>query len=59
MTKNRKDVYTIIKKEGKDNFWLKIGVAFVNEDDSLNILLNALPLNGELHVRDPKPQDQE
>lgn len=59
MTKNRKDVYTIIKREGKDNFWLKIGVAFVNEDGSLNIILNALPLNGELHVRDPKPQDQE
>lgn len=52
-----KDVYTIQESEGgsgdgaKDR-WTKIGIGFVNRDDSINILLNALPVNGRLHVRE-------
>ena len=50
----KKTVFTIVKKEGKDNYWLNVGMAFVNKDGSLNVLLNALPVNGELHIRDFK-----
>ncbi|HUT53757.1 MAG TPA: hypothetical protein VM658_10220 [bacterium] len=50
-----KDVYTIVNN-GKDKkgFWLKIGVAFENQDGSLNVALNCLPLDGKLHIRDRK-----
>jgi len=52
--KKSKRVYTIIKtkKEGKKDFWLEIGKAFTNKDGSLNVLLNALPVNGTLQIRD-------
>ncbi|MGH7898781.1 MAG: hypothetical protein ACREQQ_12560, partial [Candidatus Binatia bacterium] len=36
--------------------WVRIGVAFDNKDGSLNVLLDALPLNGRLHIRS-RPSD--
>lgn len=49
----RKDVYTITENpNGGKGFWTKIGMASTNRDGSMNIILNALPLNGKLHVRD-------
>ena len=51
---NRKNVYTIIEKEGRKPFWMRIGSAFVNRDGSLNVRLAALPVDGKLHIRDPK-----
>jgi hypothetical protein len=51
-----KHVYTIIEREGQEkHHWVRVGIAFVNRDQSLNIRLNALPVNGLLHVRDPYP----
>jgi hypothetical protein len=56
-----KDVYTIIEagKEGtrKEDFWVRVGVAFENKDGSLNVKLNALPVNGTLHIRDRKEDE--
>ena len=52
-------VYTIIQKpqeEGKD-FWQRVGVAFINRDGSMNVMLNALPVNGRLHIREPAQQE--
>jgi hypothetical protein len=54
---NRKDVYTVVEREGQKAFWLKIGTAFVNKDESLNVYLNALPISGELNIREPKPKE--
>ena len=51
-----KNVYTI-KNQGEDHYWVKIGRAFVNKDGSLNVYLDALPLTGQLHIRDPKPKE--
>ena len=51
-----KEVYTVVKN-GEKALWIRIGVGFVNKDGSLNIILNALPVNGELNVRDPKSKD--
>jgi len=50
-TKQMKAVYTI-QENGEKSRWTQIGVAFVNRDESLNILLDALPKDGRLHVRD-------
>jgi len=50
---NRKAVYVIREnKNGGKDFWVKVGIAFVNKDGSLNLHLDALPLDGKLQVRD-------
>ncbi len=54
-TVNIKDVYVISDREieGKAH-WTKIGVAFVNKDGSLNVIMDSLPLTGKIHIRDRK-----
>jgi hypothetical protein len=51
-----KDVYVISEsKNGEDkqrSRWVRVGVAFDNKDGSLNVLLDALPLSGRLHIRE-------
>ena len=51
-TATMKDVYTITEREAGKASWTKIGVAFVNRDQSLNVVLEGLPVNGKLHIRD-------
>lgn len=54
-----KDVFTVSEeKEGRSR-WVRIGAAFVNRDGSLNAYLDALPLNGKLHIRDHKTNTKE
>ncbi len=48
------DVY-LIKDRGESNekvFWPKVGAAFLNSDSSLNVVLDAIPVNGRLHIRE-------
>ncbi len=48
-----KYVYTIVEREGLEKSqWIRLGVAFVNKDQSLNLRLDALPVNGTLHIRE-------
>ena len=48
-------VYTIVERERDgQKFWLKIGAAFVNRDGSLHVKLDAMPTNGQLHIRESK-----
>jgi hypothetical protein len=49
-----KAVYTIVERAEK-RFWIRVGTAFVNRDLSLNVRLDASPVNGELHIRDAEP----
>lgn len=58
-----KAVFTIIENQGKGGnpdrkFWLRVGIAFVNRDGSLNVRLDAMPINGMLHIRDMPPADE-
>ena len=53
---NLKIVYNITER-GERSFWNRIGVAYVNKDGSLNIKLDAVPVNGTMHVRDWSPRD--
>jgi hypothetical protein len=51
--KKRWNVYTIRKRPGSDrNFWMKVGVGFVNGDGSINLYLDATPLDGKLQLRE-------
>lgn len=50
----RFDVFTIIanKDPEKKGFFMKLGTAWQNKDNSFNVKLDALPTNGELHIRE-------
>ena len=50
--------YTVIKREGKEDFWLNLGVAFEHEDrQGYNLLLQALPIDGKLVLRTYKDDE--
>jgi hypothetical protein len=36
-------------------YWMRMGSAFVNADGSINVYLDALPVNGKLQLRADKP----
>jgi hypothetical protein len=46
-----KIVYVISERNGK-SYWNRVGVAFVNNDGSINVKLDAMPVSGELQIRD-------
>jgi hypothetical protein len=51
----RFDVFTI--REGRNGaVWLRTGSAWANRDGSINVQLDALPLDGRLHIRRPIPR---
>ena len=55
--------YTIVKREGQDDFWLAIGAAFPHQSgDGFNVILQALPIPGgdgqcKIVLRPPKADD--
>ena len=52
--------YTVIKREGADDFWLAIGAAFMHQDgDGYNVVLQALPIDGKIVLRLPKDDQPE
>ena len=57
--------YTVVKREGQDDFWLAIGAAFQHQDgDGFNVVLQALPIpNGDgqckIVLRPPKGDDDQ
>lgn len=52
--------YTVVKREGKEDFWLNIGVAFAHEDgEGFNLLLQAMPFDGKLVLRSYKEDEAE
>ncbi len=51
--------YTVVKREGQDDFWLAIGAAFMHQDgEGYNIVLQALPIDGKIVLRLPKGDEQ-
>ena len=52
--------YTVIKREGQDDYWLNIGAAFPHQDgDGFNVMLQAFPLGGKIVLRPPKKDQEE
>lgn len=55
--KDRKDVFTITEAGNGNSYWHRIGAAFTNRDGSLTVVLNALPLDGKLVIRELQEQE--
>jgi hypothetical protein len=56
-TSKMKIVYVVTERNGR-SFWNRCGVAFVNADGSLNVKLEAIPVSGEVQIRDYVPRDE-
>jgi hypothetical protein len=55
---DRKAVYTVReRKEGAKPFWCRIGTCFTNKDGSFSIVLDALPIDGRLVVREEQQRE--
>ena len=53
-----KAVFTIIEADNLTKpLFRRIGTGFVNRDGSINVTLDALPVNGKLHIRDAKSNE--
>ncbi len=60
MSKPAFRAYTVIKREGKEDFWLNVGVAFAHDDGKgFNILLQALPTDAKLVLREYTEEEEE
>jgi len=45
--------YSVIKREGQDDFWLNLGLGFPHKDGKgLNVILQAYPLDGKIVLRE-------
>lgn len=53
-----KVVYTVVERGEGKSFWVRVGVGSTNRDGSLNLRLDAIPVNGLLQVRDWEPNDR-
>ena len=50
--------YSVIKREGQDDFWLNLGLAFPHKDGKgFNIMLQAFPLDGKIVCREVTGED--
>lgn len=44
--------YSVIRREGQDDFWLNVGLVFPHKDGAgFNIILQALPLDAKIVCR--------
>lgn len=49
--------YSVIKREGQEDWWCNIGAAFPHADGKgMNLMLQALPLDGKVVMRPPKSE---
>ena len=55
----RLTVFSVRTTERRGTIWVRIGTAFVNKDESLNVWLDALPLDGKLHCREATADRQQ
>ncbi|MBI2092765.1 MAG: hypothetical protein HYT75_07235 [Deltaproteobacteria bacterium] len=55
MSVQRKEVFHIKDLgDGKKSIWTRIGSAFTNKDGSINAFLDVIPIDGRIHIRDPR-----
>lgn len=51
--------YSVIRREGQDDFWLNLGLVFPHKDGGgFNIMLQALPLDGRIVCREIAEDDE-
>lgn len=50
--------YSVIRREGQDDYWLNVGLVFPHKDGGgFNIMLQAFPLDGKIVCREIAAED--
>ena len=57
MARTNLKVYALTERDQK-TYWTRVGAAFKNRDESLTIVLEALPVSGRLQVRKDEPRER-
>jgi hypothetical protein len=57
MEASKMKIVYVISDRNNRKFWNRIGVAFVNADGSVNVKLEAIPVSGEMQIRDYVPRE--
>jgi hypothetical protein len=57
MDQSKMKIAYVVTQRGTNKYWTRNGVAFVNRDGSFNVKLDAIPVTGEIHVRDYVPRE--
>jgi hypothetical protein len=48
----------VVREKGDKSYWTKIGAAFPTRDGTgFSIILDALPLDGKILLKEPKPRE--
>ena len=55
---NHKVLYHIVKGNGRQNSWRKFGSGFINQDGSMNIIIDLFP-GQHFQLRDPNTPEPE
>ena len=51
--------FTVVKREGKEDYWVDIGVAFPHKDGrGFTIKLQAIPLDGKIVCREKAEREE-
>ena len=51
--------YSVIRREGQDDYWLNVGLVFPHKDDKgFNLILQAFPLDGKIVCRQISDEDK-
>jgi hypothetical protein len=50
-------VISAVERDGKTKFWMRVGSAFVNRDNSINVYLDAVPKSMQFQLREPDERD--
>ena len=58
MDHSKMKIAYVITTRNSRSFWNRVGVAFVNSDGSINVKLEAVPVSGELQIRDYVPREE-
>ena len=52
--------YSVIRREGQDDFWLNVGLVFPHKDGGgFNIMLQAFPLDGKIVCREIADEERD
>ena len=57
MDQSKMKIAYVVTQRGTQKYWTRIGVAFVNKDGSINVKLEAVPVSGQLQIREYEPRD--
>jgi hypothetical protein len=44
--------YSVIKREGKSDYWMNLGIVFPHKDGNFNIMLQAIPFDQKIVLRE-------